>query len=63
MLDSTTIAKTGRIPAITWNAPNGVDKLGVIAKSDGVLFVKRDDQGRLGALFVQFSFSPTQFGG
>ena len=51
-----------------WETPNGVDKLGVIAatkigKSRGVLFVKRDDQGQLGSLFVQFSFSPTRFGG
>ena len=33
------------------------------AKSRGVLFVKRDGQGQLGTLFVQFSFSPTRFGG
>jgi hypothetical protein len=39
------VGKTGMIPAITWNTPNGVDKLGVIAKSRGVLFVRRDDQG------------------
>ena len=63
MLDPTTIAKTGKIPAITWNTPNGADKLGVIAKSRGVLFVKRDGQGQLGTFFVQFSFSPTRFGG
>jgi len=68
MLDSTTIARTGKIPAITWETPKGVDKLGVIAatkigKPRGVLFVKRDDQGQLGSLFVQFSFSPTRFGG
>jgi hypothetical protein len=56
-------ARHGKIPAITWNTPNGVDKLGVIAKSRGVLFVKRDDQGQLGTFFVQFSFSPTRFGG
>src|SRR5215471_19507161 len=63
MLDPTTIARTGKISAITWNTPNGVDKLGVIAKSRGVLFVKRDGQGQFGTLFVQFSFSPTRFGG
>src|SRR5262249_45943468 len=57
-----------KIPAITWETPNGADKLGVIAatkigKPRGVLFVKRDDQGQLGSLFGQFSFSPTRFGG
>src|SRR6516164_676820 len=31
-LDPTTIARTGKFPAITWETPNGVDKLGVIAK-------------------------------
>ena len=63
MLDptSTTIARTGKIPAITWETPNGVDKLGVIAKPSGVPFVKSDGQGQLGLLFV--SFSPTRFGG
>jgi len=40
-----------------------VDKLGVVAKSDGLLFVRRDDQGQLGQLFVPFVFSPTKFGG
>jgi hypothetical protein len=63
MLDPTTIARTGKIPAITWTTPNGVDKLGVIAKPRGVLFVKRDKEGQLGSLFVRFSFSPTRFGG
>ena len=29
----TTIARTGKIPAITWSTPNKVDKLGVIALS------------------------------
>jgi len=62
MLDPTTIAKTGKIPAITWETPSGVDKLRVIAKSRGVLFAKRDGQGQLGTLFVEFSFSPTRFG-
>jgi hypothetical protein len=59
----TTIARTGKIPAITWKTPNEIVKLEVIAKPRGVLFVKRDDQGQLGSLFVQFSFSPTRFGG
>jgi hypothetical protein len=54
---------SGKIPAITWNTPNGVDKLGVLAKSDGLLFVRRDDQGQLGQLFVPFVFTPTKFGG
>ena len=59
-LDPTTIARTGKFPAITWETPNGVDKLGVIAKPSGVPFVKSDGQGQLGLLFV--SFSPTRFG-
>jgi len=45
MLDPTKVARSGKIPAITYNTPNGVDKLGVLAKSDGLLFVRRDDQG------------------
>ena len=48
----TTIARTGKIPAIMWKTPNEVVKIGVIAKPRGVLFVKRDDQGQLGSLFV-----------
>jgi hypothetical protein len=63
MLDPRNIAKTGKIPAITWKTPNGVEELGVIAKPRGVLFVKRDGRGHLGTLFVRFSFSPTRFGG
>jgi hypothetical protein len=63
MLDPTMIAKTGRIPAITWNTPHGIDKLGVIAKPGGVLFVRRDDQGQLGNLFVPYVSSPARFGG
>jgi hypothetical protein len=63
MLDPTTIAKTGKIPAIAWNTANGVDKLGVIAKSNGVLFVRRDDQGQLGKLLVPYVSSPARFGG
>ena len=63
MLDANRVGSAGNIPAITCKTPNGVDKLGVIAKSRGVLFVRRDDQGQLGSLFVQFSFSPTRFGG
>jgi hypothetical protein len=46
MLDPTTVGRTGRIPVITWNTPNGVDEL-VIAKCRGVLFVKRDSQYEL----------------
>ena len=38
------------MPAILWNTPDGVDKLGVLAKSNGLLFVRRDDQGQLGQL-------------
>jgi hypothetical protein len=63
MLDPTKVAMSGKIPAITWNTPNGVDKLGVLAKSDGLLFVRRDDQGQLGQLFVPFVYTPTKFGG
>jgi hypothetical protein len=43
MLDPTTVGRTGRIPVITWNTPDGVDKL-VTAKCRGVLFVKCDSQ-------------------
>jgi hypothetical protein len=63
MLDATRPVKTGKIPAITWNTSNGVDKLGVIAKSDGGWFFRRDDQSQLGKFFVPFIFTATRFGG
>jgi hypothetical protein len=63
MLDPSALAKTGRIPGITWNTPDGLDKLGVLAKSDGVLFLRRDRQGQLGQFFVPFDFTSTMFHG
>jgi hypothetical protein len=46
MRDLTRIGRTGIIPAITWKAFEGKsDQLGVIARLQGVLFVKRDAQG------------------
>jgi hypothetical protein len=63
MLDPTKAGWSGRIPGIIWNMPNGVDKLGVIAKSDGLLFFGHDDRGQLGQFFVPFVFTPTKFGG
>jgi hypothetical protein len=63
MLDPTRIAKTGKIPALRWKTPERLDQLGVIAKARGVMFVRRDDRGLLGALFIPFVFSPTRFGG
>jgi hypothetical protein len=63
MLDPARISSTGKIPAVTWNTPDGFDKLGVIAQPRGVLFVRRDDGGELGKLFVPYVFTPTRFGG
>jgi hypothetical protein len=63
MLDPARLASTGKIPAVTWNTPNGLDELGVVAQPRGVLFVRRDEQGHLGKLFVPFTFTPTKFGG
>jgi hypothetical protein len=57
LLDTTIVAKTGRIPAVTWHTREGIDKLGVIAKPNDVLFLKRDRQGQLGSLFVPFLFT------
>jgi hypothetical protein len=37
--------------------------LGVIAKPNGVLLLKRDAQGQLGSLFVPFLFTAARFGG
>ncbi|HEV8715450.1 MAG TPA: hypothetical protein VGX03_21800 [Candidatus Binatia bacterium] len=63
MLDPAKVAMTGRIPAVTWNTPKGLDKLGIVAGQNGVLFVRRDDEGQLGKLFVPYVFTATQFGG
>jgi hypothetical protein len=63
MLDPARLASTGKIPAVTWNTPDGLDKLGVIAQPRGLLFVRRDEQGHLGKLFVPFTFTPTKYGG
>jgi hypothetical protein len=54
MLDPTRVGKTGRIPALTWKTPERLDQLGVIARPHGVLFIRRDDHGQLGKLFVPF---------
>ena len=56
------VAKTGKIPAVVWTTSGGHDKLGVISRPNGVLFVRRDEQGRLEKLFIPFSFTPTRFG-
>jgi hypothetical protein len=63
MLDPARMVSTGKLPAVTWNTPDGFDKLGVIAQPRGVLFVRRDDSGQLGKLFVPYVFTPTKFGG
>jgi hypothetical protein len=63
MLDAARMATTGKIPAVTWNTTDGFDKLGVIAQPRGVLFVRHDDSGQLGKLFVPYVFTPTKFGG
>ena len=63
MLDTARIASTGKIPGVAWNTPDGLDKLGVIAQPRGVLFIRRDDSGQLGKLFVPFTYTPTKFGG
>ena len=55
-------ASTGKMPAVTWNTPDGFDQLGVLMRSNGVLFVRRDDSGQLGKLFVPYVFTPTKFG-
>jgi hypothetical protein len=63
MLDPTRIAKTGKIPAVTWKTPERLDQLGVIARPHGVLIIRRDDHGQLGKLFVPFIYTGTGFGG
>jgi hypothetical protein len=63
MLDPTRVARTGQIPAITWKTPQGIDEMGVIAMLDGVLFVKRDEEGRLGRLFIPYIYTAARFGG
>jgi hypothetical protein len=63
MLDRKKLASIGKIPVVTWNTPDGFDKLGVIAQPRGVLFVRRDDSGQLGRLFVPYVFTATKFGG
>jgi hypothetical protein len=63
MLDPARMTSAGKIPAVTWNTSDGFDKLGVIAQPRGVLFIRRDDSGQLGKLFVPFTYTPTKFGG
>src|SRR5215475_3420262 len=54
----------GHIRAITWKRDDGgLDKLGIIPRSRGIRFVKRDDQGELAGLFVPYFYTPTMFGG
>src|SRR5215831_19393082 len=62
MLTLGRIAQTARIPAITW-CTDGIDRLGVIAQRDGVLFVRPDGEGHLEKLFIPFVFTPMKFGG
>jgi hypothetical protein len=56
-------AETGRFPTITWKTRHGHDHLHVIAKENGVLFFKKDEQQGFVGKFVPFRFTPTQFGG
>jgi hypothetical protein len=63
MLDPAKMTSTGKIPALTWNMPDALDKLGVIAQPRGVVFVRRYGSGELGNLFVPYVFTPTKFGG
>jgi len=63
MLDPARLASTGKMPAVTWNTFDGFDQLGVLMRPNGVLFVRRDDGGQLGKLFVPYVFTPTKFGG
>jgi len=63
MLDPARVGRKGAIPAVTWRHATGIEQLGVIAERDGVLFIRRDDQGNLGKLFIPFVFTPTRFGG
>jgi hypothetical protein len=63
MLDPARLASTGKMPAVTWNTFDGFDQLGVLMRPNGVLFVRRDDGGQLGKLFVSYVFTPTKFGG
>ena len=54
----------GRIRAIVWKTDDGkLEQLGVIPGSRGIRFVKRDEEGCLGTLFVPFRVTPTRFGG
>jgi hypothetical protein len=36
MLDPAKMTATGKVPAVVWNTPDGLDKLGVIAQPRGV---------------------------
>jgi hypothetical protein len=54
----------GRIRALTWKNDNGgLDKLGIIPIAKGIVFVKRDDEGKLVGLFVGYTHTCTKFGG
>src|SRR5262249_59956176 len=51
-----------KILAVTWDTANGLDKLGVLAEPNGVMFI-RYRQDRLEKLFVPYAFTVTEFGG
>jgi hypothetical protein len=56
-------AETGKIPTITSKTRDGVDYLHVIAKENGVLFVRKDEQQGFVGKLIPFRFTPTPFGG
>jgi len=51
-----------KIPAVTWDTPQGLDKLGVLAEPSGVTFIRRR-QGQLEKMFITFAYTDTEFGG
>jgi hypothetical protein len=53
MLDPTMVGRTGRIAAITWNVPNGIDKLGVIALPLKPRYMRWRNYRRLERLVLQ----------
>src|SRR5215471_4144890 len=55
------LRERGKIPAVTWDTPNGLDQLGVLAEPSGVTFIRRR-QGQLEKLFIAFAYTATEFG-
>jgi hypothetical protein len=53
----------GNVRAVVWHVDGRLDKLGVVPGKTGVLFIKRDDDGQLWALFVPYVTTTTMFGG